>query len=76
MIRNFFVSKSKYYKPLLICTFAEINVITKPNTVPLMTVGTLPVTRTCSVPQTSPFVTGYRGVYVEVVKLWSEGVLS
>ena len=38
------------------------------DTVPLMTVGTLPVTRACSVPQTSPLVSGYRGVYIQMVK--------
>ncbi len=32
-------------------------------TVPLMKVGTLPVSRGYSVPQTSPLVTGYQGVY-------------
>ena len=37
------------------------------STVPLMKVGTLPVTRACSVPETSPLVTGYRGG-VQLVK--------
>ncbi len=41
---------------------------TIPGTVPPMTVGTLSVTRACSVPQTSLFVTGYRRVYVQGIK--------
>ncbi len=45
-----------------------------PTTVPLMKVGTLPVTRGCSVPQTSPLVTGYQeGVHVQLVKADDRG---
>ncbi len=42
-------------------------------TVPLMKVGTLPVTRGCSVPQTSPLLTGYQGG-VQLVKIGGRGV--
>ena len=41
-------------------------------TVPLMKVGTLPVTRACSVPETSPPVTDYRGG-VQLVKAGDRG---
>ncbi len=37
-----------------------------------MKVGTLPVTRACSVPETSPPVTGYRGG-VQLVKTGGRG---
>lgn len=42
--------------------------------VPPMTVGTFPVTSACSVLQTSPLMTGYRGVLVQVVNAGGRGV--
>ncbi len=43
------------------------------STVSLMTVGMLPVTKACSVPQTSSFVTGDWDVYVQLVKAGDRG---
>ncbi len=40
-----------------------------------MKAGTLPVTRGCSVPQTSPLVTGYQGG-VQLVKAGDRGGVS
>ena len=45
------------------------------DTVLLMTVGTFPVTRACSVPQTSPLVT-VTGVCTIGKSRWSEGIRS
>ena len=65
-------SKTKISIRTMTRQYFSCNAAQPSNTVPLMSVWTSPVTLACSVHQTSPFMAGDGGVYIEKMQ-WSGG---